>query len=361
MYNIKLRAGLRPLQQTSLRLILFPQATNRNQGMQVRATKSAPRLNKVGKAILSVLIFLLLNACRLSSRTLPLGEDNFTLRLGPEGDQREVILHLPPAYDGSTQLPLLIVLHGGGGNGEQVERQSGMDSYADKFGFVVAYPNGSGRLEDAILTWNSGHCCGYALSHNIDDVSFLRSLIDSLVSEYAIDPSRVYMTGMSNGAMMAYRAGAELADKIAGIAPIAGSIGGQARVKYPAVFLESPAEPISVIAFHGMRDQHVPYDGGIGPEAITQGRIDFSVERSISFWLSADSCDPDPATESQANGNIIIDTYSGCEAGTAVVLVTIVDGLHAWPGGVRALLDEPTQDISASEMMLEFFLAHPKQ
>ena len=285
---------------------------------------------------------------------------NYLLTLGLSGDQRDVILHIPPAYYANSQLPLVIVLHGGGGSGAQVEKQSDMDRYADELGFVAAYPNGSGRLEDAGLTWNSGHCCGYALSHNIEDVEFLSSLIDSLVTEYAIDSSRVYMTGMSNGAMMAYRAGAELADKIAGIAPIAGSIGGQARVKYPAVFPESPAEPVSVIAFHGMQDQHVLYYGGIGPEAITQGRIDFSVERSISFWLSADSCDPDPTTETQANGNIIIDTYSGCEAGTEVVLVTIVDGLHAWPGGVRALLDEPTQDISASEMMLQFFLEHPK-
>jgi polyhydroxybutyrate depolymerase len=61
-----------------------------------------------------------------------------------------------------------------------------------------------------------------------------------------------------------------------------------------------------------------------------------------------------------ADGNIIIDTYSGCEAGSEVVLVTIVDGLHAWPGGQRRLIDKPTQDISASEMMLEFFLEHSK-
>ena len=285
---------------------------------------------------------------------------NYALTLGPDGDQRKVILHIPPAYVDDSKLPLLIVLHGGGGTGEQVQRQSQMDRYADEFGFVVAYPNGSGRLEDAIFTWNSGHCCGYALEHNVDDLGFLSAVIDSLNKQYAIDPNRVYVTGMSNGAMMAYRAGAELSDKIAGIAPVAGTIGGQVRYKYPAVFPDDPSEPVSVIAFHGMQDQHVLYEGGLGPESITQGRIDLSVERSIAFWANADGCDPEPSTETIADGNIIIDTYSGCEAGSEVMLVTIVDGLHAWPGGQRGLLDEPTQDISASEMMLEFFLEHSK-
>jgi polyhydroxybutyrate depolymerase len=178
-----------------------------------------------------------------------LAPGNYGLTLGPDGDQRKVILHIPPAYDKSSKLPLVIVLHGGGGSAEQVQRQSQMDRYADQFGFVVAYPNGSGRLEDAIFTWNSGHCCGYALEHNVDDVGFLIALIDSLNKQYAIDPNRVYVTGMSNGAMMAYRTGAELADKIAGIAPVAGTIGGQVRYKYPPVFPDDPSEPVSVIAF----------------------------------------------------------------------------------------------------------------
>ena len=321
--------------------------------------------------VLILILVVLGTACQRPARLQPnalspadagevISPGNYTLTLGPEGDQRKVTLHIPPAYDGSSQLPLLIVLHGGGGSGEQVQHQSDMDRYADDLGFVVAYPNGSGRLEDTLLTWNSGHCCGYALSHNVDDVGFLSASIDSLINQYAIDPNRVYVTGMSNGGMMAYSVGAELADKIAGIAPVAGTIGGQVRYKYPAVFPDDPSEPVSVIAFHGMRDQHVLYEGGLGPEALTQGRIDFSVERSIAFWVDTDGCDPEPATETVADSNIIIDTYSGCEAGTEVVLVTIVDGLHAWPGGQRGLLDEPTQDISASEMMLQFFLEHRK-
>lgn len=313
---------------------------------------------------------LLASACQRTSRlqaaSLPIGAEEtispgtYTLTLGPEDDQRDVILHIPPSYDGNSLFPLVIVLHGGGGSAEQIHGQINMDASADHYGFVVAYPNGSGGLDDLLLTWNAGHCCGYAMNRNIDDVGYLSTLIDQLVENYAIDPDRVYMAGMSNGAMMTYRAGAELADKLAGIAPVAGTIGGQARVKYPAVFPDAPAEPVSVIAFHGMQDQHVLYEGGMGLEAINQGRIDFSVEKSIAFWLNADGCNTAPETETRANGNIVIDTYSGCATGTQVVLVTIMDGGHAWPGAKPGFGDEPNQEISANQMMLEFFLARPK-
>jgi polyhydroxybutyrate depolymerase len=335
------------------------------------------------KLIVLGLALALLAACRFASETTPTVEvqatgetisstaspidetiaaRNYALSLGSENDTRDVIVHIPPAYDGSLELPLLIVLHGGAGNGSQIQRLTELDADADEYGFIVAYPDGSGRLGDSLLTWNSGHCCGYALENDVDDVAFIDLLIDRLISHYAVDPSRVYLAGISNGGMMAYRAGAELADKVAGIAPIAGSIGGRITENGFEIVPGRPGAPVSVIAFHGMQDQHVLYEGGIGPEEIIEGRVDISVYESINFWLDANDCDLVPETGTQAEGNIVIDTYGGCEGGTAVVLVTIVDGGHAWPGASRGLVsDQPTQDISANEMMLEFFLAHPKR
>lgn len=287
---------------------------------------------------------------------------NYTLSLANGSDQRDVVLHLPPAYDGSSQLPLVIVLHGGAGSGEQIQRLSEMDADADELGFVVAYPDGSGRLSERLFTWNGEHCCGFAFENNIDDVGFISLLIDNLLSHYAIDPDRVYITGISNGGIMAYRAGAELADKVAGIAPIAGTIGGQVNADGVVLLPPAPSSPVAVIAFHGMQDQHVLYGGGNGPMALIDGRIDISVADSIAFWVQANGCDPQPTTETQAGGNIIIETYSGCAGDASVVLVTIVDGGHAWPGAHKGLVsDLPTQDISANEMMLQFFLEHPKQ
>jgi polyhydroxybutyrate depolymerase len=287
---------------------------------------------------------------------------NYELSIVNGADSRDVIVHLPPGYDGSADLPLVIVLHGGAGSAAHIQRHSQMDADADNYGFVVAYPDGSGRLQNGAFTWNAGHCCGYALETNSDDVGILNALIDAMLSHYTIDPARVYIAGISNGAMMAYRAGAELADKVAAIAPIAGSIGGQVNAESPVIFPDTPSSPVAVIAFHGKQDQHVLYDGGLSPMAIQDGRIDLSVDSSVSFWVKANGCDPVPASQTQSDGNIVIETYSSCQGGADVILVTIVDGGHAWPGARERLVgDDPTQDISANQMMLEFFLAHPKQ
>lgn len=277
-------------------------------------------------------------------------------------DRREVLLHLPPAYDGEERLPLLIVLHGGGGSAQQVRRSTGMDADADEYGFIVAYPNGSGRLGSALLTWNAGHCCGYAMESAVDDVGLLRVLIGSLVAHYAVDPARVYIAGMSNGGMMAQRAGAELADLVAGIAPVAASVGGQASAEAALFTPLAPDSPVAVIAFNGMADQHVLYEGGLSPMAIDPGRIDLSVADSLAFWVAANGCNPLPSSTTRARGNVLIETYADCDGSTAVVQVTIIDGQHAWPGGRGGLIgDPPSQDVSANQMMLEFFLQYPKQ
>jgi polyhydroxybutyrate depolymerase len=314
-------------------------------------------------------ILILASGCRFANQPepSPVAESgvaqagDYELSLSNEGDTRNVVLHLPPAYDGDAQLPLIIVLHGGAGNGEQIQRLTEMDADADDYGFVVAYPDGSGRGEEGLFTWNAGHCCAYALTNQIDDVGFLNLLIDNLLSHYSIDPSRVYITGISNGGMMAYRSGAELADKVAGIAPIAGSLGGQILEAGRVIIPDTPSSPVAVMAFHGMEDEHVLYEGGQAPAQIDP-RVDLSVAESVGFWVEANGCDPQPATETHADGNIVIETYSGCDGNADVVLVTIVDGGHAWPGASRGLVsDQPTQDISANEMMLEFFLTHPKE
>jgi len=99
----------------------------------------------------------------------------------------------------------------------------------------------------------------------------------------------------------------------------------------------------------------VLYDGGHGPRT-SATRVDLSVAESITFWLAANGCSAEFSEEASANGNIIVRRYSGCPPGGEVALVTIVDGGHAWPGARKGFFsDEPTQDISANQMMLEFF------
>jgi polyhydroxybutyrate depolymerase len=268
------------------------------------------------------------------------------------GRTRTCVVHVPPSYTGDRPVPLVLLLHGGGGNGAQAAAAYGMNPIADREGFVVAYPNGTSAGLN-LLTWDAANCCSYAYEHHVDDVGFVAALLDELEREYAIDGRRIYVTGMSNGAMMTYRLGCQLADRIAAIAPVSGSLEDD-----PCV----PAVPVPVIIFHGTDDQHVPYDGGYGPHQLYR-HYDTPVSHAVSFWVRRDGCDPTPHTTTSASGNIVTDTYSGGLGGSEVVLYTIRGGGHAWPGGMRGAYpgaDEPTHEISASELMWDFFERHPK-
>jgi polyhydroxybutyrate depolymerase len=274
-----------------------------------------------------------------------------------ESRTRTYILHLPPKYDGKSALPLVIFLHGGGGSAQGAASTYGLSAKADKEDFIVVYPDGTGLLGDRGLTWNNGHCCGYARDNNINDVGFIKALIEKLQKELKIDPKRIYATGHSNGGMMSYRLGAELSDILAAIAPVAGSIGGIAASGVPLYVIPQPKQPISVIAFHGKQDENVKYDGGHGSN--TSGtRIDISVAESIAFWVKANQCQATPTTEMSASQNIIKETYLSCANGTEVILYSIANGGHAWPGSNRG--DRPTQEISATDLLWDFFKAYPK-
>jgi polyhydroxybutyrate depolymerase len=278
------------------------------------------------------------------------GDNEGSLSFG--GRDRGYLLHLPPAYDGKRPLPLVIALHGGGGHGKNASAMSGLSALADKAGVAVVYPNGTGRFEERLLTWNSGNCCGYALDNKIDDVGFLRALLDELGPKLPVDAKRVYATGISNGGMMSYRLACELADRVAGIAPVAGAL------NVPDC---RPSQPVSVIAFHGTADEHVLYEGGAPRKrADPHPREDRSFADAVAFWKVKNRCEGPPRREEK--GEVTREEYAGCEGGAAVVAYTIKGGGHSWPGGVKGHAggDEPSGALSASELMLRFFLEHPR-
>ena len=301
------------------------------------------------KVVLGIVVLSLL-AMRSQGDELKAGDHVLSLKAG--GRERTYLLHLPPVYDGKRSLPLVIVLHGGGGNAPGAVQMTGFSEKADKEGFVVVYPNGSGRLKNRLLTWNSGNCCGYALDNNVDDVGFIRSLIDELERTRVIDPKRVYATGMSNGGMMTYRLACELSDKIAAAAPVAGALN-----------LENcrPIRPVSMIIFHGTADEHVLYDGGEPLKRVdTHRRVDKPVSSAVTFWVKQNGCSETPQREEK--GNIRTEIYRGGKEGMEVALYTVKGGGHAWPGGETYLLGaEPTREISATDLMWEFFVRHPKR
>ena len=135
-----------------------------------------------------------------------------------DGRNRSYLVHLPPHVDPEVPLPVVISYHGGGGNAQNQKDYSGLDATADVRGFIAVYPNGTGRFSDRLLTWNAGICCGYARNEQVDDVGFTLAVIEDLKSIFSVDVTRVYATGLSNGAMMAYRLAEEAPESIAAIA-----------------------------------------------------------------------------------------------------------------------------------------------
>lgn len=268
---------------------------------------------------------------------------------------RSYRIHIPPSYDGSTELPLVLALHGGGGRSKSMESKTGFDEKADKEGFIAAYPNGVCGLFP-LRTWNVGFCCGKALEKNVDDVGFIEKLIDSLQNRLNIDSAQIYVTGHSNGAMMAYRIAAELSDTIAAIAPVAGTIGGYENEDSEVWIIPEPSNPVSVIAVHGKLDENLPYDGGRGNN--TGGNRSYlSVGESIYFWVQHNECNSFPERSVSESENIVIDTYVGGQHMTEVSLVTIMNGEHWWPGSDK----DPYHEISATDIIWDFFENHPKQ
>jgi polyhydroxybutyrate depolymerase len=271
------------------------------------------------------------------------------------GRERTYRLHVPPS-GGEAKLPLVIVLHGGGGNGENAARMAQMDGRADHEKFFVVYPDGTGPVKGRLRTWSTWNCCGYALNENVDDVAFIRELIRRLRDQYPIDRKRIYAAGLSNGAMLAHRLGCELADEIAAIAPVAGALNSETC---------APSEPVSVIVFHGTADEHVLYEGGMGVKQFpgAKPRVDRPVSHAVSTWARVDGCAPVPQTETM--GTVTKRAYASCRNGSEVVLYTIAGQGHAWPGGVPGIgngnVDPPTREISATNLMVDFFLAHPKR
>jgi polyhydroxybutyrate depolymerase len=265
-----------------------------------------------------------------------------------QGEARSYLLHVPDSS--ATARPLVMVLHGGGGNARNAERMSGMSDIADRENFVVVYPNGSGRLRRALLTWNAGNCCGMALDEQVDDVGFLNAVLDDVARRTPIDSRRLYVTGMSNGGMMTYRLGCESAARFAAIAPVAGAMNVDCR----------PAAALSVIAFHGTADQHVLYDGGTPSKSIDRHpRVDTPVRQTITFWQQFDGCQA-YATDTAAE--VTTDDWGKCKAGTEVELNTLEGFGHAWPGGQKGSPrgDDPTASIDASEAMWQFFSRHSR-
>jgi polyhydroxybutyrate depolymerase len=257
----------------------------------------------------------------------------------------------------------VLAFHGGGSEPATFQEYAGLDAVADREGFLVAYPYGTGPLPRRILTWNGGGCCGYAMEHGIDDVGFAVALLESLVERSRIDPRRVYATGHSNGSMMAYRLGAERADRVAAVAGVAGAMN---------LDRFDPARAVPILHIHSLDDPRAPYEGGLGPPfPLTDQRSEHrGVQEMLDRWIAHDGCAPEPevgaplrgapGTEDEGHTATRL-VWRPCREGAEVVHWRLTGAGHGWPGGrtdragAERLVGPRTTIVDAAEEAWDFF------
>ncbi len=274
-----------------------------------------------------------------------------TLHLTIGARARVVIVHVPNGYTGRTRIPLVLNLHGSGSTAKEQEQFTGMDSAADHYGFMVAYPQGlipSGTGFD----WNVPNepllGGSFPPENAANDVEFLTSLVPDLANRYCIDAARVFATGVSGGGRMASQLACDSAGTFAAIAPVAG-------LRFPDPCPDARAVPVA--AFHGTADPIDPYQGN------GQAYWTYSVPAAAQRWADHDGCTSTPRVS--AGPGYTLTTYSGCSGSSSVALYSLSGEGHEWPGGptlplaITKVLGPQSNAVDANSAMWSFFDSHP--
>jgi polyhydroxybutyrate depolymerase len=284
-------------------------------------------------ALLGVL--LALSGCSGGHRDetpIPGGTSVHTMAFG--GLDRTYRLHKPPGLTAAA--PLVVMLHGATGTGEQAEKSYGWDQLADSAHFVVAYPDGVGH------SWNGHGCCGKAMREKIDDVGFITAMVGQISADLPIDKSRVYATGISNGGILSYA--------LACNSGMFAAIGPDSATQLDPC---SAPHPTSVIHIHGTADKLVPYNGGQGSSAVNGP----SIAAVNAFWRKVDQCGPPHITTTAP----VTTSTAACAHHRSVELITIEGGRHQWPGGTTFMerRDPTSHALNATQTIWQFFATHP--
>jgi polyhydroxybutyrate depolymerase len=293
----------------------------------------------------------------------------------PGFDRRPYDIHLPEDYSTARPVPVVLAIHGGGGNsraalrtscpGGDVESPDCLHAMAGREGMAVVYPNGTGsRLLSNARTWNAGggtkdwQCVsGRACKDGIDDIAYFRALLDDLRRWLAVDARRVYATGLSNGGAMSHRLACQMADRIAAIAAFGGAN------QYATTAACAPPRPVPVLQIHGTADPCWPYAGGKAACAQRDDMAKISVGESMRIWATINGCESAQAAQpmaSEARVETVQVKWSGCRAETA--LIRMEGGGHVWPGGwayfPERVIGPMVGGWSANRVILDFFRRH---
>ncbi|HET9066540.1 MAG TPA: PHB depolymerase family esterase [Gemmatimonadales bacterium] len=308
--------------------------------------------------VLAAVVLVACGAVRVATPS-PGGRTDEVITLRFDGMTRRYRLHLPPGQRPGP-MAVMLALHGGGGTAAQFEGENGLDAVADREGFVTIHPDGTGPRPNRFFTWNAGEaCCGWAREHDVDDVGFLAAVLRDASGRTSIDPARVYVTGHSNGAMMAYRFAAERADLVAAVIAVSGAM-TSARF--------NPSRPVPVLDIHSIDDPRAPYAGGTGPPFPgTDHRVRHaSVIAGLKRWAARDGCGSVPVVGPTRDGvgpnrgqSVTHLVWPRCDAGMTVEHLRLSGVGHGWPGAVvpagrRDLIGPGTTLVDAAEAAWEF-------
>jgi polyhydroxybutyrate depolymerase len=321
-----------------------------------------PRVKKLSAPAKLILPLAALFVCVAAASGLalnsPLAPGDHTVAVKHGGRERSAIVHVPRRAGEKSALPVVLNFHGGGGHGANQKEYSLLDSVADSESFVAVYPNGNGRFESRLLTWNAGTCCAFSVIRNIDDVGFVRALLAAIAEKLPIDRRRVYATGLSNGGMMSHRLAAQASDIIAAVAPVAGGM------VLPTI---QSSRAIPILHIHSVDDPRALYSGGLGPPfPLTKSQVFHpNIDQMIANWVKHNGCAIEPnvverRTDRDSRGHTATKyVYSSCRDGVEVVLWKLTGAGHVWPGGKQKVMERilgPSTDIiDANREMWNFF------
>ena len=259
-----------------------------------------------------------------------------------DGLKRSFVIHLPPSY-GRQELPVVFNYHGYDSTATGMAHYTNMGAEADKANFIVVFPQGApDSANPPKPSWNAG-IGAEGPTGTTDDVQFTRDMISYLQKNYCINSLRIYVTGYSIGASMAYRVACTLSDQIAGLATVEGAF-----YHFPGGC--QPARPLPVLEIHSLVDPLAPYNGDASRDLA-------SVQRFLSIWFTIDQCNPNTSSTIFQKADVTGFKWADCASGTVVEHYRITDGGHVWPGSAIPMpaLGYTTQTIDANVVIWNFF------
>jgi polyhydroxybutyrate depolymerase len=301
------------------------------------------------------------NKIRTKNKELQIASEKFSIN--HEGKERTFYVYKPTSWNQKDLIPAVFIFHGGGGNARGAIHFYQLEQTAEKHGFLLVSPNGTGKQKDVFLTWNVGFGFGDAEETNSDDPGFIKTLVEKLCQDYPIDSKRIYATGMSNGAIFCHLLAAQPWNPFSAIAPVAGTLGGKKPGGKKLYLPPKPEKPVSVLLIQGRLDKNVPLEGGKQKLSFGKPREMISASDTLKFWADANKINTEPAISYDSKLKATKISYCSADKKISVTAYYIDNCGHAWPGSKKKpykRADDPPAQFPANEIIWKFFSNHAK-